>query len=415
MDTTFESSESESGTSDLHEWLSARARPIFDADSNSTGSDIAALTERLGSATVVGLGESTRFSRQTFGLRERIFRRLVMEYGFRVLAVQDSARSGERLDDYVRTGAGEPESTLAEAWRPTRTAEMAAALEWIRNFNADHPNNPVRILGVEPPRAEASDYDAVLDHVRQTAPDRLAAMASHLDPIRTAHQIDEHVQRHQGIHPGRPFVDDARDAMALFEKLPVTKESGKALTHLRLIVEFHENSVAGQNGFARDERPAAERIIEWQRETGAKIAYWDGIAHTAALSLGDGPAENSEFLGTGSYLREKFGEQYISVAIGFHHGNLGATVAPEPLPDLVDAALGAVNRRTFYVDLHSDAPESVRPWLQGPAKLRTISGIYDPAEDATAHITVRSLMDAFDILVHIRETSPVHWLPQTSA
>ncbi|MEV6139835.1 erythromycin esterase family protein [Nocardia sp. NPDC051990] len=415
MGITFAPSESDSGTSDLREWLRAQARPIFDTHSKSTGSDIAALTKQLESATVVGLGESTRFSRQTFGLRERIFRALVVEYGFRALAVQDSARSGERLDDYVRTGAGDPESVLAGAWRPTRTAEMAAALLWIREFNIEHPNDPVRIFGIEPPRAESSDYEVVLDYVRRQAPDRLAALESHLTPIRTAHQVDEHVQRHQGIHPGRPFIDDARAALALFEKLPMTTEFDNALMHLRLIVEFHENSVAGQGGFARDEQPAADRVIEWQRDTGAKIAYWDGIAHTAALPLGVGPAETSEFRGTGSYLREHFGAQYISVAIGFHHGNLGMAVAPEPLSDLVDAALGEVERSAFYVDLHSDASESIQQWLHSPAKLRTISGIYDPAEDATAHTTVRSLVDAFDVLVHIRETSPVHWLPQSSA
>ncbi|WP_062992560.1 erythromycin esterase family protein [Nocardia anaemiae] len=415
MGTTLASSESDTGTSDLREWLRTQARPIFDTGSNSVGSDIAELNERLGSATVVGLGESTRFSRQTFGLRERVFRVLVAKYGFRALAVQDSARSGERLDAYVRTGTGDPESVLADAWRPTRTAEMAAALGWIREFNKEHPEDPVRIFGVEPPRAEPSDYDVVLDYVRRHAPDRLAAIESHLDPIRTAHQIDEHVQRHQGIHPGRAFVDDARDALNLFEKLPTTTEFENALTHLRLIVEFHEKSVAGQGGFARDERPAADRVIEWQRDTGVKIAYWDGIAHTAALTLGAGPAETSEFRGTGSYLREHFDAGYVSVAIGFHHGDLGMAVAPEPQPELVDAALGTVDLPAFYIDLHSAAPESVRQWLHGPAKLRTISGIYDPAEDATAHTTVRSLADAFDVLVHIRETSPVHWLPQASA
>ncbi|WP_040695587.1 erythromycin esterase family protein [Nocardia vinacea] len=415
MGTTLASSESDTGTSDLREWLRGHARPISDTDSNSTGSDIAALTERLGSATVVGLGESTRFSRQTFGLRERVFRVLVEEHGFRALAVQDSARSGERLDAYVGNGAGDPESVLAGAWRPTRTGEMAAALVWIREFNRKHPNDHVRIFGVEPPRAEPSDYDVVLDYIRQQAPDRLAAIESHLAPIRTAHQVDEHVQRHQGIHPGRPFIDDARDASALFEKLPVTIGFENALTRLRLIVEFHEKSVAGQGGFARDERPAANRVIEWQRDSGAKIAYWDGIAHTAALPLGDGPAETAEFSGTGSYLREHFGARYISVAIGFHHGDLGMAVAPEPLPDLVDAALGEVALPAFYLDLHSDASESVQQWLRGPAKLRTISGIYDPAKDATAHTSVRSLLDAFDLLVHIRETSPVHWLPQATS
>ncbi|WP_433196547.1 erythromycin esterase family protein [Nocardia sp. CA-107356] len=415
MGTTAATSESVSAASTLRRWLRANARPISDTEANSTGPDLAPLTARLGSATVVGLGESTRFSRQTFGLRERVFRVLVEEYGYRALAVQDSARSGERLDAYARTGAGDPESVLAGAWRPTRTSEMAAALSWIRVFNQEHPDDPVRIFGVEPPRAEPSDYDVVLDYLRRHAPDRLAAIESHLTPIRSAHRVDEHVQRHQGIHPGRPFIDDARDARALFETLPATMEFDNALTHLQLIVDFHEKSVAGQGGFARDERPAADRVIEWQRSTGAKIAYWDGIGHTAARSLGAGPAETSEFHGTGSYLRAHFGAQYISVAIGFHHGDLGMAVAPEPRPDLIDATLGELDLPAYYVDLHKAAPDSVQQWLHSPAKLRTISGIYDPAEDATAHTPVRSLIDAFDVLVHIHETSPVHWLPEVSA
>jgi len=414
MDGTATSSESVTSTAGLHEWLVAHARPITDTDANSGGSDLAPLTERLGSATVAGLGESTRFSRQTFGVRERVFRVLVEEYGYRALAVQDSARSGERLDAFARTGMDDPESVLAGAWRPTRTAEMAAALRWIRAYNQSHPDDPVRIFGAEPPRAEPSDYDVVLDYLRRHAPDRSAAIESHLTPIRTAHQVDEHVQRHQGIHPGRPFAEDARDALALFEILPATTEFESALTNLRLIVEFHEKSVAGQGGFARDERPAADRIIEWHRETGAKIAYWDGIAHTAAIALGDGPAQTSEFRGTGSYLRAHFGARYASVAIGFHHGDLGMAVAPPPRPDLVDATLGTVDLPAFYVDLHSATTESVSQWLHGPAKLRTISGIYDPAEDTTANTAVRSLIAAFDVLVHIRETSPVHWLPQAA-
>ncbi|WP_433728789.1 erythromycin esterase family protein [Nocardia sp. CA-129566] len=415
MGSTAATSESVTAASDLRIWLRANARPISDTEANGTGRDLVPLTDRLGSATVVGLGESTRFSRQTFGVRERVFRVLVEEYGYRALAVQDSARSGERLDAFVRAGVGDPETVLAGAWRPNRTAEMAAALSWIHAFNQEHPDDPVRIFGVEPPRAESSDYEVVLDYLRRHAPDRLAAIESHLTPIRTAHRVDEHVQRHQGIHPGRPFVDDARDALAIFEKLPATTEFDKALTHLRLIVDFHEKSVAGQGGFARDERPAADRVIEWQRSTGAKIAYWDGIGHTAALSLEDGPAETSEFRGTGSYLRAHFGAQYVSVAIGFHHGDLGMAVAPEPLPDLIDATLGELDLPAFYLDLHNTAPDAVRQWLHRPAKLRTISGIYDPAKDATAHTPVRSLIDAFDVLIHIRETSPMHWLPEASA
>ncbi|MEU2172782.1 erythromycin esterase family protein [Nocardia sp. NPDC019219] len=397
-------------TVDVRAWLRDNAVAIDSSDPDASGADLDTLIARLGAATVVGLGESTRFSRQTFGVRERLFRGLVERHGFRALAIQDSARSGERWDRFVTDGAGDPETVLAGAWRPWRTEESVATLRWIRAYNLAHPDDPVRIFGVEPPHAEPSDYDAVLDYVRRAAPDRFAAIEAHLAPIRTAHQVDEHVQRHHGTHPGRPFVEHAEDALALLAELPDTSERTTALGHARLILDFHRQSVANR-GFARDERPAAERVLERRRSTGAKIVYWDGLAHTSGLPIVLGSVE---FRGTGSHLRAELGDGYVSVGIGFHHGDLGATVAPDPQPDLADAALGAVELPAYYVDLRASAPEPVREWLTGPAKLRTISGVYDPAADATANIRLASLVDAFDVLIHLRETTPVHWLSQVS-
>jgi erythromycin esterase len=398
----------------VREWLRANARPVSDTDADYIGADLDPLIDRLAAATVVGLGESTRFSQQTAGVRTRIFRTLVERHGFRALAIQDSARSGERWDDYVRTGAGDPQSVLAGAWRPWRSAETVESLEWIRSFNLRHPDDRVRIFGVQPPQAEPSDYDVVLDYIRHAAPRRLTALESHLTPIRTAHQLDEHVQRHQGTHPGRPFVDEARDALALLDGLPESPARSAALSHARLILSFHENSVAGQGGFARDERPSADRVIEWQRTTGARIVYWDGIAHVSGLALGVGQSEADAFLGTGSHLRDHFGPDYLSVAIGFHHGDLGTTEAPDPGPDLIDATLGAVDLPAFSVDLHTPAPDSVVRWRLASAKLRTVSGIYDPAKDADAHVIVGSLIGAYDMLIHIRQTTPLRWLPEFS-
>ncbi|QIS16550.1 erythromycin esterase family protein [Nocardia arthritidis] len=399
------SNETTSATAQLRTWLHTNAYPVVSTAPDHTGPDLRRLTDRLGAATVAGLGESTRFAEQTFGVRDRIFRNLVREHGYRALAIQDDARSGARLDRYVRDGVGDPESALADAWQPNRTAEMIATLSWIRDFNQRHPDDPVRVFGVEPAHANSSDYDAVFDHIRHAAPELLGDMAIHLNPIRTAHRIPEHVQRHRGIHPGRPFAEDARDALALLDGLPMTPEHDVALHHMRFIVAFHEQSVAGTGSFGRDERPSAARVIEWQQRTGAKIGYWDGIAHTSALAQGS----------IGSYLREHFGDRYASVAIGFHHGDLGLAVAPTPSADLVDALLGEVELPAYYVDLHTAAAQSVRHLLDGPAQLRVISGVYDPAEDTAARMRVDSLTGAFDILLHIRAVTPVHWLPQATA
>ncbi|GJF30535.1 hypothetical protein KNE206_32350 [Kitasatospora sp. NE20-6] len=362
---------------------------------------------RLAAAsTVVGIGESTRFSRETFGVRDELFRRLVRDHGFRALAVQDDTAAGAALDAYVLGGEGPAEAALAGAWGPWRTREMATALEWIRAFNADRTDDPVRVLGVKPVQARPADYDTVLDHVRTSAPELLAEAASHLDPIRTAHRTDEHVQRARGIHPGRPFAAHARDALALVEALP---GADPVLPNMRLIVDFHERSVAGRAAYAGEAGIWADAIGAAHDRTGRRTVYWDGIAHTSAArtTLGLAPERGPQD-GVGSLLRTRYGTQYVSVAIGFHHGDLGVAVVPEPSGDLVDARLGEVDRPAHWLDLrHED--ERLR-W-DGPAKARVISGIYTPARDAAEHLAVDSLADAFDVLIHVREVSPVHRLP----
>lgn len=401
----------------VRRWLRDNARPVHGTDAADTGPDLRTLTDHLAAATVVGLGESTRFSRQTYGIRERILRTLITEHGFRALAIQDSARSGARLDAYVRTGSGDPHTALADAWRPLRTTETVATLEWLRAYNIGHPDDQVGVFGIQPASAEPADYDEVLDYARRWAPAHAGELAAYLTPIRSAHRIDEHVQRHQGIHPGRPFAEDARAALTLLHSLPQPDDPeaaaaySTALDRIRLIVDFHENSVAGRGSFGSDDPRPARRIIDHYRDTGARIVYWDGIAHTAATETGLGP-DRTRFHGEGSELRTYFGTGYHSVAIGFHHGDLGAAIAPDPYPDLIDADLGTVDLPAYFVDLRDDAPPEVRAWRAAPAQLRVISGVYDPATDETARLAVSSAAAAFDILVHVRETSPVHWLPE---
>lgn len=104
----------------------------------------------------------------------------------------------------------------------------------------------------------------MLGHVRRTAPERLAELAYQLEPIRTAHDVDEHVQRTRGSHPGRPFAEHAGDALALVTDLA----DEVAAARMRLIVEFHERSVSGRADYAGDAAAWAETIIDWQRRTG---------------------------------------------------------------------------------------------------------------------------------------------------
>ncbi|GAA5609133.1 hypothetical protein Spla01_00261 [Streptomyces platensis] len=368
-------------------------------------------------ATIVGIGGSTRFSREISSLQDQLFRRLVTRHGFRLLALQEHAGAVDRLDRYVRTGEGSAESALDASWRPWRTAETAAALRWIRAFNRDHPDDPVQIVGTKPAQAQHEDYDAVLGHVRALAPDRLPELTAHLEPIRTAHDLDEHVQRAQGVHPGRPFAEHARDALALLKSLPTAKGSEAVLARMRLIVDFHDQSVAGRGSFGGEDDAAADMLAGHQRRTGLRMVFWDGIAHTSAAPFRLGTVSDGTLMpSVGSELRARYGAGYVAVAIGFHHGDLGVVTIPEPPADFLDAELGRADTPAHWLDLRGEhdangehGEDAHRHWA-GPAKMRVISGVYDPAQDADAYLRVASLTAAFDVLAHVHEARAAHWL-----
>ncbi|UKY54923.1 erythromycin esterase family protein [Streptomyces inhibens] len=362
-------------------------------------------------ATIVGIGGSTRFSREVSGLQDQLFRRLVTQHGFRLLALQEHAGAVDRLDRYVRTGEGSAESALDASWRPWRTAETAAALRWIRAFNRDHPDDQVRIVGTKPAQVQHEDYDAVLGHVRAVAPDRLPELTAHLEPIRTAHDLDEHVQRAQGVHPGRPFAEHARDALALLKSLPTAEGSEAVLARMRLIVDFHEQSVAGRGSFGGGDDVAADALAGHQRRTGLRMVFWDGIAHTSAAPFRLGMVSDGALMpSVGSELRARYGAGYVAVAIGFHHGDLGVVTVPEPPADFLDTELGRADTPAHWLDLRGEHGEDVHRRWAGPAKMRVISGVYDPAQDADAYLSVASLTAAFDVLAHVHEARAAHWL-----
>ncbi|MGH8793484.1 MAG: erythromycin esterase family protein [Stackebrandtia sp.] len=399
-------------TATAEQWIDANAHPLTGLDADAPLTDLEPLIEAVGDAVVVGLGETTRASRELFAIRMRIFRLLVERLDFRGLAIQDDQGIVAGLDEYVRTGEGDPRRLLSEVWAPWRTEETAQALEWVRAFNASNPDDPIHVFGVSPAKARLFDYDAVADYVRRVAPRRLDELESCYGVIRTAHDVGEHVQRFNGTHPGRPFVEHARDAVDLIASLPDGDGKAGALRHARTIVEFHGSSIAASTGFDSSARFASDAILQWRRDTGGKVAYWDGVAFVA----GGGPfevkiAKGERSHGAGSLLRRHLGEGYLSVLLTFHHGLLhGGVEVPVPPSDYVETTLDRANFDAYCLDLRAPAPSDVTEWLADAHKTRVVPGIYDPAEDAEHHVVASRFSEWFDALVYVREITPTRML-----
>lgn len=99
-------------------WIAERAHRLPLADLEPLG-------ERVRHAAVVGLAGSMRGAHELSALAHRILRFLVEHAGFRALVLEERWTRGLQLDEYVRTGPGDPRALLADAWPPLRTEETA--------------------------------------------------------------------------------------------------------------------------------------------------------------------------------------------------------------------------------------------------------------------------------------------------
>ncbi|MGW4773220.1 erythromycin esterase family protein [Nocardia sp. NPDC004278] len=398
---------------EVMQWIRDTAHPLDMVEADGPLADLEVLADRAaGDVTVAGIGMTTRAGHELSATAHRILRILVEQKGFRALALLDDVAVIAAIDEYARTGVGDPRKLLDDVWVPWRNSETLAVLEWARAFNRAHPDDPLRLFGLTPEAAKPAHYGQVTAFVRTVAPDRLGELSSHYDPIVTAHRLGEHIQRANGTHPGRPFVDYARDALTLVESLPGAADMPAVLDAARLIVRYHEFSTAsGRRDFAAETADAADRIADWHDRTGHRIVYWEGVSNTAVADRLTLAAMLQEFPTTGSLLRKRFGTGYLSVVVTFHHGQVRADmVIPAPAKDFADTMLDLPERENYWLDLRNPLAGAVQRWLQEPAKLRLVIGTYDPDRDADHYIGGAGLGEWFDILLRIRSITPTHSL-----
>lgn len=164
---------------------------------------------------------------------------------------------------------------------------------------------------------------------------------------------------------------------------------------------------------AHAERRIPENLVRDHEETGAKVALWSGVTHTAvgdARTVSIASVGSATHRNAGSRLRSRFGEGYVSVGLTFHHGEVDPGPGPVPVPapaaDFVEATLATAGADRFLLDLRAEHPRPVGDWLRAPAKLRLVGPWYDPAHDTGFHMTGGCLAEWFDAVAFVERVSP---------
>jgi erythromycin esterase-like protein len=396
-------------------WIADHSVALESTDPHAELEDLLPLRRSIGSASVVGLGESVHGASEELTLKHRVLRLLVEQIGFRSVAWEEDWTNAMHINDYLRSGTGNPDTLVSRMAPQWHVREVADVLRWLRAFNADR-SDKVQFAGVDYYLTPLAAYTRLDDYVAAVAPRMLNEVRAHLEPItpKTA-DVFEHISAYLQVADKQPYIQHARELARLIEQVsPLSHDRTHALmvhTAQQIVLFSVHFSLSDSDALVFRDAHAANNLKWWAELTGDRIAFWAASAHTAnapGLRIAVPPQPDLRFPSAGSYLRRRYGEKYLSIGFTFDHGAVnigeGASADMPPAPKgWFEHPLGQVDKPHFAVDLRRPAPPPVRNWLSAPLTTR---GLAD--RGPTSFTDGGAAKEWFDLLIHRQKVSPAH-------
>jgi erythromycin esterase-like protein len=355
-------------------WLRARSGPIESA--------------KLHHARVIGIGEATHGSRELGDARLALTRRLVEKDGYRTIAVEASAD---------RMAASE-----AVGWIGRRTQQEL--MGWVAARNASHPDDRVRIIGVDGQDNARSRailrsflHEAYGDTalVRWNAAEKELAAADEQTAVFGDSSVDPAVRQYLF----ELLANLALDAPILEARhgRESVNAAQRAATNLAQFADFNAGA-RDAISHSRDWYMAANVL---EASSASRVVYWAHNAHVAVL-------ENGRT--TGAILRGALQCDYLPIAITFGEGGFVAQLPNDPEDRLMTTTLPAAPDETIESVLATTALttwdckpdlETVPQWLRSSHPMHWIGGLWATDSAPSAAFRPFNLLKDFDGIIYV--------------
>lgn len=396
--------------------LDRAAHPLRTVEPGGDTRDLRALDRMIGGAEVVGFGEATHSSHDFFALKDRVFRHLVEDEGFRTFALEAPWSTGLRLNDYVLYGKGDVRRIMREEFQRDylwwNNTDYLRLIEWMRAYNVHHPADPVRFMGDDIAWTGPELYDAVKDYVAGAHPELSSRLAELYRGLRPTVAAGPYIERYlnKPYAERKEMADRTGEALELLRRQrPGTDREAYdwAIRHATAIdrtarqyaFDFEDPAQLGAAMRYRDEAMAAN-VVWWQRHTGTRVLLSAHNNHVGYVP--DDPAHYPKV--QGAFLRDTLGAGYVSVGLTFDHGSFNATGQDDDVvrrwtlgpagPGSNERTLDRVRHRDYVLDLRS-VGSPAHEWLGRARPTRSIGTAYPDGPDDIA------LARSYDVLVHL--------------
>jgi erythromycin esterase len=403
-------------SSDFVEWAAGNAIAVEKLESQLPATDIESFREMIGSARLVGIGESRHDTHEQLLLKTLLVRHLIEDLDFRTLILEESFAHVEPLDRYITTGEGDLREIMKDlaGWYLLDTEEMLEFVQWVRQVNEGRPpGRYVRIFGMDitAPATAVQDVLKSLD---------VAGVELQLNPSRLGLNLQQGDfwpstwERYAAISDGRrnELAEAYRELIAVVKAERTGIVAAFSESDYERTVFLAEIGRVGNDFFSSTDRAQAGAIresgmamvIAWIRENevqGDKAILWAHNLHVAKSSFRMPGFVDGTLEPMGVLLSKELGHAYMAIGGSFGTGSFPPDLPPgERLfeansEDVMDGALAAVGVPFFLVDLReAEEDPAVIEWLgQERAWL---------AQDSTALLVP---ITAFDLVYFVKEIS----------
>ncbi|WP_051792862.1 erythromycin esterase family protein [Amycolatopsis jejuensis] len=380
--------------------------------------DVTPITDLIGDARIVAIGENNHHIREFGELRFQLLRRLVEDHGFTVLGFESGFAEGDRVERWLRGGPGDVAEIARDGFTFTLgdSPEMHDMLTWLRSHGG------VRYTGLDLPSSSGSPQpalQAVRSFIEEVDPDVLPLVDA---AIRAA---GPYSAVSNAVAPGRyeAMADSERDAATtalttlvahLRSLSPIYRQRSEG--HRYTIAEHHAVGALRVDMYLRELKAmmsgTAPSLQSSSRDTymastvkllrrlygeGEKIVVMVHNGHLQRVPFAALPTMT--FPSAGTHLAEAFGDDYF--ALGLTAGT-GTTTGLEP-----DGG-ERLGFRAFAQDLPPIADGSVEAALTSADpcvvdfRQHRASGIAGPSSIRHAHMfSPVDVAQAFDALVYL--------------
>jgi erythromycin esterase-like protein len=399
-----------------------------------------ALSDLVGDAHVVLIGEASHGTREFYAARAAITRTLIAEKGFAAVAVEADWPDAYRVNRFVR-GHG-PDGSAEEALRgferfPAwmwRNTEVLDFVGWLRAHN-DQMGTPLdkagfygldlyslyrsidEVIGylqnVDPAAAaRARQRYACFDQYSEEGQEYGFAAAFGAGPACQAEVVEQLVdlQRH-GVEYAR------RDGLAAEDELFYAQQNARTVSdaesYYRSMFDPGPSSWNLRDRHMVDTLHALREHLSRGRPEPTRIVVWAHNSHLGDARTTEVAARGE--VNVGQLMRERYPEDCRLIGFTTYSGTVtaaddwgGQATRKRVRPGLPDSVEDLLHRSgEAELMLAFDRSPRASEVLEGPRLERAIGVIYRPRTERTSHYFRAQASRQFDALIHIDDTRAV--------